>query len=110
MTDTNIDSEVRRRLLDVAEDLSGLDDFVDWFVGATWDVQTELIADVNLLLAERKLLDQADLREAMLALVRTVHIGDNAGIHYSSSGAVVALTRLDLTDPPVTVTQHVHLA
>jgi hypothetical protein len=100
-----LDIEIRARLLDVIGGSLTIEDFEDWFVGVTWDVDSDLVADVNLLLVERDHLTSDQVRNEILDLVRTIHMG----VERFSTSLTSSVTSLPPANVGGSVTYHVDL-
>ena len=82
-----IDQEIRDHILSFLDRTEDFDEFEAWFIGATWDDRTRLVADVDHLLVERPELDE--LRWQLLDLISTVVIGEPAQRETGTSSETV---------------------
>ncbi len=57
----DLDEEIRSHLLRVSEGETGIENFERWLVEHTWDKHSDLAACLSLVLAERDLIDEAEL-------------------------------------------------
>jgi len=68
------DSDLRSRIFDLLTGDLTLDELVEWFAGESWDARTDLAADLDLLLAEREAISEAEFHERLRMAASTVEI------------------------------------
>ena len=104
-----LDAEVRVRAYALLAGESTAEEFEDWFVGATWDDRTDLVASVDHLLAERGVLGVSELQRELRRIVSTVWIGRRADFIASLSNSRVSTEAMSFGGD-VTIRRHLAFA
>lgn len=101
----DIDVAVRQEAWRVVHDDLPVNEFEEWFAGITWDHRSALVADVELLLAERDDRPGTEFRELLIGIVSMVRMGD----HNPALAASNAVVNGEFSGRTVTV-MHRHAA
>lgn len=105
--EATIDLEVRRHVDQLLRRVLTIDGFEEWFVGATWDNRTDLVKDVDLLLAERHVRLEEDVVGQLADLAATVVVRDIPAVVFSGCNVVVEGR---LTDQPTVIHRRAEFA
>lgn len=91
-----LDVEIRNRLEAYLAGELTIEEFEDWFVPASWDHRTQLVIDVDHLLAERDVYAEGVFREMMRQVVSTIVVLRRVGAFSASSTTSVVTGHLSL--------------
>ena len=105
MDDATLDQEVRSHVLDVLADELTPEGFQDWLVEAGWNDRTPLVAQIDLLFAERSLLTDREFRLELGRIAGTVWLSEPHMWTFGLSNQLVSAEPMSFGGD-VTIRQH----
>jgi hypothetical protein len=105
-----IDNQVREHVIDHLLGQATLEKFEEWFVGATWDAESELVGAIELLFAEKSNLSDEEICKQLMDAVKTIQVGTTSSFQTGTANATVEYPSLVLVDGNPTITKNLEFS